>query len=141
MSYSFLKESKLFIVYGGNKYRIYTNTALSFSQSFAEDSYPVKTLHDQSKMIEGTTITKANPAQFNFSIPLTAEKDESIVMDLLSDLVATSDSDIETQQLKSFDMYVQTGSSTFKVQSCVITGATFSLNPISYVQRNSERPY
>ena len=129
MSYSFLKESKLFIVYGGNKYRIYTNTALSFSQSFAEDSYPVKTLHDQSKMIEGTTITKANPAQFNFSIPLTAEKDESIVMDLLSDLVATSDSDIETQQLKSFDMYVQTGSSTFKVQSCVITGATFSLNP------------
>ena len=129
MSYSFLRESKLYIVYGGNKYRIYTNTALNFSQSFAEDSYPVKTLHDQSKMVEGTTITKANPAQFNFSVPLTAEKDESIVMDLLSDLVSTSESDIETQQLKSFDMYVQTGSSTFKVQSCVITGATFSLNP------------
>ena len=129
MSYSFLKESKLFIVYGGNKYRIYTTTALGYSQSFAEDSYPVKTLHDQTKMIEGSTITKANPAQFSFSSPLTAEKDESLVMDLLSDLVSTSDSDIETQQLKAFDMYVQTSSSTFKVASCVITSGNFAFNP------------
>ena len=118
MSYSFLKESKLFIVYGGNRYRIFTTTAISFSQTFAEDSYPVKTLHDQSKMFEGTTVTKANPAQFSFGVPLTVEKDESIVMDLIADLVATSDSDIETQQLKSFDMYVQTGSSTFKTENC-----------------------
>ena len=129
MSYSFLKESKLFIVYGGNKYRIYTTAALSFSQTFAEDSYPVKTLHDQTKMIEGTTITKANSATFSFSVPLTAEKDESLVMDLLSDLVSTSDSDIETQQLKAFDMYVQTSSSTFKVASCVITSGNFAFNP------------
>ena len=129
MSYSFLKESKLFIVYGGNKYRIYTTTALSFSQTFAEDSYPVKTLHDQTKMIEGSTITKANPAQFSFSVPLTAEKDESIVMDLISDLVSTVDSGITTQQLKAFDMYVQTGSATFKVASCVVTGADFAFNP------------
>lgn len=129
MSHSFLKESKLFIVYGGNKYRIYTTAALSFSQTFAEDSYPVKTLHDQTKMIEGSTITKANPAQFSFSVPLTAEKDESIVMDLISDLVSTVDSGITTQQLKAFDMYVQTGSATFKVASCVVTGADFAFNP------------
>ena len=129
MSHSFLKESKLYIVYGGNKYRIYTTTAITFSQSFAEDSYPVKTLHDQSKMIEGTTVTKANPAQFSFTVPLTIEKDESLVMDLLSDLVATSESDIESQQLKSFDMYVQTGSSTFKQEKCVVTSANFAFNP------------
>ena len=129
MSYSFLRESKLYIEYGGSKYRIYTTTAISFSQSFAEDSYPVKTLHDQSKMVEGTTITKANPAQFSFTVPLTVEKDESIVTDLITDLVATSDSDIETQQLKSFNMFVQTGSSTFKVENCIITSANFSFNP------------
>ena len=126
MSHSFLKESKLFIVYGGNKYRIYTNTALSFSQTFAEDSYPVKTLHDQTKMIEGTSVTKANPAQFSFTVPLTAEKDESLVMDLLTDFISTSVSEIDTQQLKVFDMYIQTGSSTFKVQNCVITTGNFS---------------
>ena len=100
MSYSFLRESKLYIEYGGSKYRIYTTTAISFSQTFAEDSYPVKTLHDQSKMFEGTTVTKANPADFNFEVPLTEEKDESLVMDLITDLVATSESDIESQQLK-----------------------------------------
>ena len=125
MSHSFLKESKLYIVYGGNKYRIHTTTAISFSQTFAEDSYPVKTLHDQSKMFEGSTITKANEANFSFTVPLTIEKDESIVMDLLSDLVTTVDSGITTQQLKSFDMYVQTGSSTFKIESCIITSAQF----------------
>jgi len=45
-------------------------------------------LHDQSKMFEGSTITKANPASFSFTVPLTIEKDESIVIDLLSDLAA-----------------------------------------------------
>ena len=129
MSYSFLRESKLYIEYGGSKYRIYTTTAISFSQTFAEDSYPVKTLHDQSKMFEDSTITKANPAQFSFTVPLTVEKDESIVMDLITDLVATSDSDIEHQQLKSFNMFIQTGSSTFKVENCVVTSANFSFNP------------
>ena len=129
MSYSFLRESKLYIEYGGSKYRIYTTTAISFSQTFAEDSYPVKTLHDQSKMFEGSTITKANPAQFSFTVPLTVEKDESIVMDLITDLVATSESDIEHQQLKSFNMFIQTGSSTFKVENCVITSANFAFNP------------
>ena len=129
MSYSFLRESKLYIEFGGSKYRIHTTTAISFSQTFAEDSYSVKTLHDQSKMFEDSTITKANPAQFSFTVPLTIEKDESIVMDLIADLVSTSDSDIETQQLKSFNMFIQTGSSTFKVENCVIIDANFAFNP------------
>ena len=129
MSHSFLKESKLYLEYGSNKYRIHTTTAISYSQTFAEDSYPVKTLHNQSKMFEGSTITKANPASFSFGVPLTGEKDESIIVDLISDLVSTSDSDIETQQLKSFDMYVQTGSSTFKQENCIVTSANFAFNP------------
>ena len=87
MSYSFLRESKLYLVYGGTKYNIRTTSSITFNQTFAEDSYPVKTLHDQSKMFEGSTITKANPASFNIVVPLTVEKDESIVIDLLSDLV------------------------------------------------------
>ena len=123
MSYSFLKESKLYIEYGGNKYRIYTTTAISFSQSFTEDSYPVKTLHDQTKMIDGTTITKANPAQFSFTVPLTEEKDESIVMDLVSDLVASG----STQQLKSFNLYIKTGSSTFKIEGGIALSASIDV--------------
>jgi len=80
-------------------------------------------------MFEGSTITKANEANFSFTVPLTVEKDESIVIDLLSDLVGTAEAGITTQQLKSFDMYVQTGSSTFKVESCVVTSANFDISP------------
>ena len=129
MSHSFLKESKLYLEYSGTKYRIYTTTAISFSQTFAEDSYPVKTLHDQSKMFEGSTITKANPASFSFTVPLTVEKDESIVLNLANDLVVTAEADIENQQLKAFNMYIKTGSSTFKVENCVVTSANFNFDP------------
>ena len=124
MSYSFLRESKLYIVYGGNKYRIYTSTAISLDQTFAEESYSVKTLHDQSKMFEGSTITKANPASFSFDGPLTIEKDESIMLTLATEISTSQQSGITTQQLKSFDVYIQTGSSTFKLESAIITGAT-----------------
>lgn len=134
MSYSFLRESKLYIVYSGDKYRIYTSSAISLDQTFAEDSYSVKTLHDQSKMFEGSSITKANPAEFSFDVPLTIEKDESIIIDLACDLVATAEADIEHQQLKSFDIYIQTGSSTFKLEGAVITGATFDFVPENQFQ-------
>jgi hypothetical protein len=94
-------------------------------------------------MFEGSTITKANEANFSFTVPLTVEKDESIVLDLASDLVAKTgdpessasdrhdhdDTVIAPKQLKSFDMYVQTGSSTFKVESCVVTSANFNFDP------------
>ena len=121
MSYSFLKESKLFLVYSGSKYRIYTSSAISFSQTFASDSYSVKTLHDQSKMFDGATITKANPANFEIDVPLTVEKDESIIIDLLSDLTSA--------QLKSFDIYVQTEQSTFKLENAIITGGALDFSP------------
>jgi hypothetical protein len=104
MSYSFLRESKLYLVYGGTKYNIRTTSSITFNQ----------------------TITKANPASFSFVVPFTVEKDESIVIDLLGDLVETTDSGITTQQLKSFDMYVQTGSSTFKLENAVITSGSFN---------------
>jgi len=134
VSYSFLRESKLYIVYGsgnGVKYRIYTSSAISLDQTFAEDAYSVKTLHDQSKMFEGSSITKANPASFSFDVPLTIEKDESIMLDLATEIDTTVDSGITTQQLRSFDAYIQTGSSTFKLEGAVITGATFD-----FIQQN-----
>jgi len=121
MSYSFLRESKLYIVYGGTRYRIYTSSAVSFNQTFAEDSYSVKTLHDQSKMFEGSVINKANPASFSFDVPLTIEKDESVIIDLLGDLTAG--------QLKKFDMYMVTTNSTFKLENAIITNASMDFIP------------
>ena len=121
MSYSFLRESKLYIVYSGTKYRIYTSSAISLNQTFAEDSYSVKTLHDQSKMFEGSIINKANPASFSFDVPLTIEKDESVIIDLLSDLTAG--------QLKKFDIFIVTTNSTFKLENAVITNGSMDFIP------------
>ena len=120
--FNFLRESELHIHYGSNRYNVKITPDLSFTQTFAEDAYEVKTLHDQTKMFQGTSITKANPANFSFAIHLTTEKDENIVLDLLTDYDTTSGE----QLLKSFDMYIVSSESTFKLEGCVITTGDFN---------------
>ncbi len=120
--FNFLRESELHIHYGSNRYNVKITPAFSFNQTFAEDAYSVKTLHDQTKMFQGTSVTKANPADFSFEIHLTTEKDESIVLDLLTDYDTSSGELL----LKSFDMYVVSNESTLKLEGCIITQGDFS---------------
>jgi len=120
--YNFLRESELHIHYGSNRYNVKITPAFSFDQTFAEDAYSVKTLHDQTKMFQGTSVTKANPANFSFEVHLTTEKDESIVLDLLTDYDTSSGE----QLLKSFDMYIVSSESTFKLEGCIITSGDFN---------------
>ena len=119
--FNFLRESEIHIVYGSNRYNVKVTPQLSFNQTFAEDAYSVKTLHNQSKMFRGTSITKANPANFSFATHLTTEKDEQIVLELLTDIVTTTGD----QQLKSFDLFVVSTNGTFKIEGCVITQGEF----------------
>lgn len=120
MSFNFLRESTVYVVYNGSYYRLYVTPNLSFDQTFAEDAFQVKTLHDQTKMFQGSSITKANPANFSFAVHLTRERHESIVLDLL----LTTTSDI----LKEFDLYIQTNNSTFKIEGCIITEGNFDFS-------------
>ena len=122
-AYNFLKESNVHLVYGGSRYLLKTTPDVSFSQTFAEDAYEVKTLHDQTKMFQGTSITKANPADFSFTVSLTTEKDETIVKSLLTDYDSTEGQ----TRINSFDLYIVTGESTFKLNECVITEGNFNL--------------
>ena len=122
-AYNLLRESSVHIVHNGSRYLIKTTPEVSFSQTFAEDAYEVKTLHDQTKMFQGTSVTKANPANFSFAVHLTQEKDESIVKSLLTDY----DTSNGEQLLKSFDLYIVTGESTFKLEGCIITQGEFNL--------------
>jgi len=121
--YNLLRDGSVHVVYGSNRYNVKVTPELSFSQTFAEDAYEVKTLHDQTKMFQGTSVTKANPANFSFAVHLTQEKDESIVKSLLTDY----DTSNGEQLLKSFDLYIVTGESTFKLEGCVITQGEFNL--------------
>ncbi len=115
--FNFLRESELHIVQGSNRYNVKITPTLTFTQTFAEEAYQVKTLHDQTKMFSGTSVTKANPANFSFETHLTTEKDENIVLDLLTDYDTSSGE----QLLKSFDMYIVSNTQTLKIEGCVIT--------------------
>ena len=127
--FNFLKESELHILHGSNRYNVKITPDFTFSQTFAEDAYQVKTLHDQTKMFQGTSVTKANPANFSFETHLTLEKDESIVLDLLTDYDTSSGE----QLLKSFDMYVVSNTQTIKIEGCVITQGEFRFEKSSHL--------
>ena len=84
-AFNFLKEARLYIVHSNKQYNIDIEN-VSFSQTFTEDSYSVKTLHVQD-MFEASTINKANPANFEFTMPTLKEADSSVqvVLDRLID--------------------------------------------------------
>ena len=130
--FNFLRESQLHIHFGSNRYNVKITPNLTLTQTFAEDAYSVKTLHDQTKMFRGTNITKANPADFSFSTHLTTEKDEQIILELLTDIVTISGD----QQLKSFDIYVVSTNGTFKLEGCVITQGEFQFAKGSHLILN-----
>ena len=110
-SYNFKREAQLFVVQGGNRYRI-DISEINFSQTFAESSYPVKTLHAQSNYFEGSVINKANVGNFSFKIPAIEESDFTILETLMLDT-------------SSFDLYVSTPEDVFKLEKCVITNGSF----------------
>lgn len=120
-AYNFKKHVKVYIVFGGLQYRIDVSD-ISFSQTFTENSYDVKTLHEPDQMFEGSTINKANPANYNFSLPLIQESD----YDILFDLILSYDSDVAySKNIKSFDLYIQTQESVFKLETCAFANANF----------------
>lgn len=110
-AYNFKQEAKVYVVSGGNQYRIDVSD-ISFSQTFSETSYSVKTLHEQSNVFEGSVINKANVANFDFRVPVLTEADYSILETLL--IGATS-----------FDLFVKTEADTFKLETAVLTNGSF----------------
>jgi len=112
-SYNFKRESQVFIVSGGLRYKLDVQD-ISFSQTFSEQSYPVKTLHAQNDVFEGSIINKANAATFSFTIPAITEADFEIVRDKLLDA-------------GSFDLYIKTSADTFKLETAVITNGSFGI--------------
>ncbi len=112
-NYIFKKEAELYLVHSGTKYKIDTNE-ISFSQSFQEKSYEVKTLHNQIGF-EGSNINRANPAEFSFNTPLLEEARHEVVFDRLLDCT-------------TFDLYISSGQDVFKLEKCVIQDGTFEIN-------------
>jgi hypothetical protein len=119
-NYSFLKEAKVYIVYGTIKKQL-DISSVSFSQTFTEETRSVKTLHNQNNMFEGSVINTANPANFEITTNLLIEDASKIVFDRLTDT-------------NSFDLYISTESDVFKLEKCAITNGTINierLRPLS----------
>ena len=110
-TYNFKQEAQVFVVSGGNRHRIDVSD-ISFSQTFSEKSYPVKTLHAQSNVFEASVINKANVANFEFKLPALVESDYTILETLL---IGAS----------SFDLFVKTEADIFKLETAVITNGSF----------------
>jgi len=112
-NYIFKKEAEVYLVHSGTKYRL-DISSIEFSQSFQEKSYSVKTIHNQSSF-EGSSINRANPAEFSFNTPLLEELRHKVVFDRLLDCT-------------SFDLYISSQQDVFKLEKCVIQDGTFEIN-------------
>ena len=117
-SYNFKKEAEVFVVYNASKYKLDVSS-ITFSQTFTEQSYSVKTLHNQKNLFDSSVINKANPANFEITLPLLKEADFTTVFDLLVKYAST------TSTLSTFDIYISTELDVFKVEKSVITNGSF----------------
>lgn len=122
-TYNFRKETKVYVVRGGLRYILDVYPDLNFSQTFNETSVPVKTLHSQFNMFEGAVITKANPANFNFTVPVLYENDLQVLLDLLIDYDTAS----TEATIKSADIYVEANSEVYKLEKAVIENGVFQI--------------
>lgn len=111
-SYSFKQEAIVYIYDNPTLYQI-DISEINFSQTFTEHSYSNKSLQDPN-MFEQSVINKANPANFEITIPAIREADLEILFDKA----------IEAP-LATFDLYVQTAGEIFKIETCVVTNANF----------------
>lgn len=122
-TYNFKRDSKVYVVYGGLRYNLDVYPDLSFSQTFNETNVPVKTLHSQYNMFEKAVITRANPANFNFTVPLLYETDLQILLNLLTNYNTASNE----ATVKSADIYVETNTEVYKLEKAVFETGTFTI--------------
>ena len=113
MIFNFKKLTKVYLIYAGNRYTLDIENDISFSQTFTDETTSVNTIHE-TKLFERSTIVKANPANFEFKIPVLQQSDLRVVFDRILDY-------------STFDLYIQSTESTFKLEKCVITNGNFGI--------------
>ena len=118
--YNFKRNSKLYLVYEGLKYKLEIYPDLSMSQTFNEQGVPRKTLHDQTALHEHAVIVKANAASFSFTVPFF---DQSTIQKELE--LSTS---YTNGVAPYFDLYIQSDNIIYKIEKAVFETTTFNLS-------------
>lgn len=123
-TYNFKNDAEVYIVHGSDTVRLDVTGEISFSQTFTDKTYPKKTLQEQHNLHEASSITKANPASFEFTIPALTQNTLDKVFNLLVDFKAG------TSTLDTFDLYIKVPNDVFKLETCVITNGTFIIEKL-----------
>lgn len=118
--YNFKRNSKLYLVYEGLKYKLEIYPDLSLSQTFDEQAVPRKTLHDQTALHDHAVIVKANNASFSFTVPFfdqpTIQKELELSTSYTNGIVAF------------FDLYIESDNIIYKLEKAVFETTTFNLS-------------
>ena len=91
---------------------------LQFNQTFTDNAYSQKTLHEPTKFFEASNINKANPADVSFTLPLYEENDFAPVYECLRELNSNNG-------LKQFDLYIQMPNDLYYINKCVVKSGSF----------------
>jgi hypothetical protein len=123
--YNIKREAEVYIVQtNGTRTRLDVTPDINFTQTFTDETYPQKTLHEQHKLHDASNIKKANPANFNFTIPVITQSDLDIVLNLLVNFASG------TNTLQHFDLEIKVGNYGYKLEKCVITSGTFIIEKL-----------
>ena len=117
--YNFKKNVKAYIVYSGATHRIDLYSDITASQTFDEQGYKRKTLHNLTDLHDHAVINKANPANFSFTTPIPNIGYTPIMLTLGSDYTSGS--------LNSFDLYIQSDNVIYTLTECIIESMAFNI--------------
>ena len=123
--YNFKKNAKLYIIElnaDGSALRqhsieIYSD--ITASQTFDEQGYKRKTLHNLTDLHDYAVVNNANVANFSFTTPLLNITTVPIVLSLARDY--------SSGNLTNFDIYIQSDNVIYKITKCVIESIAFNI--------------
>lgn len=117
--YNFKKNSKVFLVHNGLRYKVEIYPDLSASQTFDEQNFRRKNLHNLADLHDHAVIVKANAANFSMTVPVFDQA--SIQKELeLSSLYTNGEA-------VSFDLYIESDNTIYKLEKCVFETTTYNL--------------
>jgi hypothetical protein len=127
--YNIKKNAKAYIVYYDTaqsvfrRYQVEIYNDITVSQTFDEQGYKTKTLHNLVSVHEHATVNSANPANFSFTTPLLSIVEAPIFLSL--------GGDCSSGTLNSFDLYVESDNIIYKLTKCVIEQMTYNIQRTS----------
>ena len=123
--YNLKKNIKLYIVELNssgtptNRHAVEIYSDVSASQTFDEQSYKQKSLHNLIHLHEHAVVNNANTANFSFTTP--------VLNIATTPIVLTLGGDYSSGTIINFDIYIESNNVIYRLEKCVIESLTFNI--------------